>query len=403
MPSYKGITGVAIVGVGESDLGVVPGKSSHALYAQAINAALMDAGIVREQVDGLITLDSYVTKRARHAINLAQYVGLHSASMNWISTSMHGSMSSSGGALAEAAMAIRSGMCHTVLVAGADNLYSWGRSAGITKLAENRDAEFETPFGPLIVACYALVAQRYMRDYGATEEDFAEIAVAERAWANLHPNAHMHNVPLTKDDVLASPMVATPFRRFNAPLISDGGCAFVVTSAERARDYGDKAVEIIASERLYGDGTGTVVDDMGMLPSTYTLRDGASRVLQRAFASSGLTTAEMDLFFQYDSFPIVTLLFLEAAGLCGVGEGAQFVRGGRLAPGGELPWTTHGGLHSYCHPGVNGGAYHLVEMVRQLRGEAGPRQVRNAELALMQGYGANMGGFTATIMKRGLV
>ena len=402
MRDSKGTTGVAIIGIGESDLGVVPGKSSHALYTQAINAAIADVGLKKSDLDGLITLDSYVTKRARHAISLAQYAGFDSASMCWISTSMHGSLSSSGVALLEAAMAIRSGLCEYVVVAGADNLYSWGRQAGITKLAENRDPEFETPFGPLIVACYALVAQRYMADYGATEEDFAEIAVAERAWANLHPNAHMHGAPLTKADVLASPMVASPFRRFNAPLISDGGCALVLASAERAQDFGDRAITLLGSERSYGTGAGIVVDDMGMLPSTYALREGSELVTKRVFASTGLSVAEIDVFFQYDSFPIVTLLFLEAAGLCGKGEAAAFVREGRLAPGGGLPWTTHGGLHSYCHPGVNGGAYHLIEMVRQLRGEAGLRQVQGAELALMQGYGANMGAYNATILKRGL-
>ena len=402
MEGLRNDLGVAIIGVGESDLGVIPGRSSHALYAQAINAAIADAGLQKGQIDGLITLDSYTSKRTRHAVSVAQYVGLHSDSVRWISTSMHGSIASSGVILLEAAMAIRSGLCDYVVVAGADNLYSWGRSAGITKLAENRDPEFETPFGPLIVACYALVAQRYMSDYGATEEDFAEIAVAERAWANLHPSAHMHGVPLTIDDVLSSPMIATPFRRFNSPLISDGGCALVLTSSERAREHGDRAVSLLASERLYGNGTGIVPDDMGQLPSYYTLRQGARIVARRALTSAGIGLGEVDIFFQYDSFPIVTMLFLEAIGLCGDGEAAAFVRGGRLAPGGALPWTTHGGLHSYCHPGVNGGSFHLIEMVRQLRGEAGARQVKDARIATMQGYGANMGAFNATVMKRGM-
>ncbi|WP_419825752.1 thiolase family protein [Sphingomonas sp.] len=393
---------VAIIGVGESDLGVVPGRSSHALYAQAINAAIADAGLDKRAIDGLITLDSYTSKRTRHAINVAQYVGLASDRVGWISTSMHGSIASSGVILLEAAMAIRAGVCDYVVVSGADNLYSWGRSAGITKLAENRDPEFETPFGPLIVACYALVAQRYMRDYGATEESFAEVAVAARSWANLHPSAHMHGTPLDIAGVLASPMVATPFRRLMSPLISDGGCALVLTSAERAREHGDRAVTLLASERLYGNGTGIVPDDMGQLPSPYTLREGATIVARRALERAGIGLGDIDIFFQYDSFPIVTMLFLEAIGLCGEGEAHELVRGGRLAPGGDIPWTTHGGLHSYCHPGVNGGMFHLIEMVRQLRGEAGARQVKEAEIAVMQGYGANMGAFNATVMKRGL-
>ena len=389
--------GIAIIGVGESDLGIVPGRSSHSLYAQAINAAIKDAQLEKKDIDGLITLDSYVTKRTRHATNLAQHVG-----MRWISTSMHGSMSSSGVSIQEAAMAIESGLCDYVVVAGADNLYSAGREFGITKLAENRDPQFETPFGPLIVACYALVAQRYMQEYGVSEEAFAEIAVAERAWANLNPKAHMYGKPLTKEDVLSGPMIASPFRRYNAPLISDGGSAMVLTSLERAKEFGDRAVSVLACEGLYGTGTGLVVDDMGMLPSTYALRDGSAVVTQRVLEQTGLTPRDFDLYFHYDSFPIVTLLFLEALGLCGEGEAGDFVQGGTLAPGGTVPWTTHGGLHSYCHPGINGGSFHLIEIVKQLRGEAEKRQVANAELAIMQGYGANMGTFNASIYKRGV-
>ncbi len=358
--------------MGESDLGVVPDRSSHALYAQAINAAIADAGLAKSQIDGLITLDSYTAKRTRHAISIAQYTGFRSESMRWISTSMHGSHASSGVSLLEAAMAIRAGLCDYVVVAGGDNLYSWGRTAGITKLAENREPEFETPFGPLIVACYALVAQRYMHDYGATEEDFAEIAVASRAWANLHPSAHMHGKPLSIADVLASPMIASPFRRFNSPLISDGGSALVLTSADRARDHGDRAVTLLSSERSYGSGVSIVPDDMGQLPTYYTLRDGAEVVAKRALENAGVSLSDIDVFFHYDSFPIVTMMFLEAIGLCGFGEAGAFVRGGTLAPGGRVPWTTHGGLHSYCHPGVNGGAYHLIEMVPVAGGGWGP-------------------------------
>ena len=396
-------TGVAIIGVGESDLGVVPERSSHSLYAQAINEAIADAKLEKSDVDGLITLDSYVTKRTRHAMSVAQYVGMRSESMRFISTSMHGSMASSGIVLQEAMMAIRSGVCNYVVVAGGDNFASMGRAQAITRLSENRDGEFESPFGTFIVGTFALIARRYMADYGATEEDFAEVAVAQRSWANLHPKAQMRAVKITKADVLKSPMIATPFRRLNAPLISDGGNAMVLTSIERAREYGNRAVTLVASEGQYGTGRGIVSDDLGQLESLYSLREGSTIATHRALAKAGVTARDFDVYFSYDPFAIVTMLYLEALGVCGVGEGAQFVRGGTLAPGGSFPWNTHGGLHSYCHPGVNGGMYHLIEAVRQLRGEAGARQVASAGLALMQGYGANKGGFNASILRRGTV
>lgn len=402
MTATRKSTGVAIIGVGESDLGIVPGRSSHSLYAQAINEAIGDARLKKSDIDGLITLDSYVTKRTRHAMSVAQYVGLRSESMRFISTSMHGSMSSSGIILQEAMMAIRSGVCNYVVVAGGDNFASMGRAQAITRMSENRDGEFESPFGTFIVGTFAMIARRYMADFGATEDDFAEVAVAQRSWANLHPKAQMRGVKITKADVLASPMIATPFRRLNAPIISDGGNAMVLTSVERAKEYGDRAVTLLASEGQYGTGRGHVSDDLGQLESLYSLREGSALATHRALANAGVSAKDFDVYFSYDPFSIVTLLYLEALGVCGVGEAADFIKGGTLAPGGTFPWNTHGGLHSYCHPGTNGGMYHLIEAVRQLRGDAELRQVVGAKLALMQGYGANKGGFNASVLLRGM-
>src|ERR1700722_20404407 len=201
-------TNIAIIGIGESELGDA-GLSSNALHVQAVNRALADAGVSKDIVDGFVTCDSYTTKRARHAINVAQYIGFSSARMRYIMTDMHGSTAASGGALADAIMMVNSGVCKTVVVASGDNWFA-ERKQMIKRIAENRDAEFENPYGTFIPGVFGMIAQRYMHDYGATEEDFAEVAVAQRSWANLTPNDQMRGIRITKGVVLASPIIAPP-------------------------------------------------------------------------------------------------------------------------------------------------------------------------------------------------
>ena len=395
-------TGVAIIGIGESDVGKSLGRSSHSLYSQAIHDAINDAGLDKSQIDGLVTIDTNAEPRTRHAMSVAQYVGLHSDKVQWIQTSKHGSVAASGGGLREGMMAIRSGVCDYVIVSGAESEGTAGRDASLTKKAERRDREFEAPFGTLVVATFALFARKYMADYGATEEDLAEPALSARAWANLHPKAQMGKVRITKEDVLSSPMIASPLRRLNCSLVSDGGAAMVLTSLERAKEYGDRAITLLASEIVYGNGQGIVTDDLGQLESLYSIREGSALAVKRALNRTGLRPDSFDVHFCYDPFSFMPWLYMEALGLCGEGEGAAFSRGGRFGPGGDTPLNTHGGMLSYCHPGVPGGTFHFIEAVRQLRGDAGTRQVRDARTAIMQGYGANKGAFPATILRRGM-
>ena len=401
MGNHSELAGAVIVGIGESDLGAVPGKSSHALHTQAMNAALKDAGIEKLDVDGLITCDSYTTKRTRHAINLAQYAGFRSESMRYIQTDMHGSTAASGGSLHTAAMLVKAGICKYVVAVGGDNWHS-ERARMMVRIAENRDGEFENPYGTFIPACFGMIANRYMHDYGATEDDFAEVAVAQRSWANLTPNGHMRDIVITKEDVLGSPMIATPFRRLNCALLSDGAAAFVVTTPERAREFGNRAVTIMAGEQVYGSGRGIVSDDIGQLESLYTIRDASRISINSVYRKTGLGVSDMDLFYSYDPFSFMTMMYFEAFGLCDDGEAAALIRDKGIGPGGMIPWNTHGGLHSYCHSGVGGGMFHQIEAVRQLRGEAGRRQIKDAETAIMIGEGANWGTFPATIFARGI-
>lgn len=391
-------TGVSIIGIGESEIGDT-GMSSHALHAQAAIRALQDASLTKADIDGLVTCNSYTTTRSRHAINVAQYLGLHSDRMKYILTDMHGSTGASGGILTDAIMMINAGICETVLVVAGDDWYAH-RERMITKIAEFRDAEFEAPYGTLIVAVFGMIAQLYMHTYGATEDDFAEVAVAQRSWANRTPNGHMRAKTLTKADVLNSPMIATPHRRLNCALVSDGACAFVLAKSKRSASATHREIKILASEHIFGAGVGCVTDDVGTVHSLFNIRDAARIPIRRAYQKSGLRPEDIDVFFCYDPFSFMPMLYFEALGLCADGEGAAFVRNGRVAPNGEVYWNTHGGLHSYCHSGVGGGAFHLIEAVRQLRGEAAKRQAPNAATAIYVGEGANYGTFPVTVLAK---
>lgn len=393
-------TKAAIVGIGESTLGVVPGRSSHSLQAEAALAALSNAGLTKSDVDGLITTPSFTEPKVRHAINFAEYLGLESDRVTWLSSSMHGSTVSSGVAIHEAAMAIASGACETVLVVSGDNLLSGmsGANAGVTLLAENRDPEFENPYGTLVAGTFALIAQRYMHEGDITESDLALVSVAARERANHNSRAQMRNKKITVDDVLASPMIATPLRRLNCSLVSDGGCALVLTTPERAKDLPRRPIVVTEAYTMYGVPGGRVTDNLGQLPNLSTIRDGTQASSERTLGRAGLSLNDIDVLETYDPFSFVPLMIFEGLGYCGPGEGGQLVRSGFFDAGKGRHWNTHGGLMAYCHPGNAGGMFMILEAVRQLRGEAEFNQAKDPQTALIQGYGANKGTFPSTVL-----
>ena len=366
------MTGVAIVGAAESDLGVT-GSSVLALNAQAVTRALADAGLALGDVDGLATAG--VARFS--AAQLAEYLGLRPA---WTDSTF------AGGAafemyVARAVQAIEAGQCSTVVISyGSDQRSARSRSLAGVLEEHTPEAQFETPYGPLYpISYYAMAAQRYLARYGAKREALAEIAVAAREWALLNPAAYRFGAgPLTVDEVLAAPMLSTPLTALDCCLVTDGGGAVVLTSRQRARDLRRPPVRVLG----YGEATTnvsmTAVDDL-----TVT---GAVESGRRAYAMSGLTPADVDVAEVYDSFTVTVLLTLEALGFCGRGEAGDFVGGGRIRPGGDFPLDTNGGGLSYCHPGMYG-VLLLVEAVRQLRGECGARQVPAAEVALAHGTG----------------
>jgi acetyl-CoA acetyltransferase len=280
--------------------------------------------------------------------------------------------------------AVAAGRCEVALIGYA----SRQRTRRQRELAHRSDgltlsAQFEDPFGlPAPIGQYALIAARHMHQYGTTSAQLAEIAVAARKWAQLNPKAFRRE-PLTVEDVVTSRLFATPLHRHDICLVTDGGGAVVVTNAARARDAAKRPVRVIGAGESHTHWRIAQMPDLTVSAGAVAARE--------AFGMAGISPADVDLLEPYDSFTITVLMALEDLGFCAKGEGGIFVEGGRLAPGGALPAMTSGGGLSYNHPGALG-VLLLIEAVRQLRGEAGERQVPDARIGVAHG----VGGFFST-------
>ena len=374
---------VAVVGVGESELGVT-GCSIYQLQTQAARAAVEDAGLRMADVDGLATTGV----ERFSATAMAEYWGMQPA---WVSSTMEGG-SSFELMVGAGVDAIRSGRCQVVLISyGSNQRSAAARRLGGVVQAHTPTTQYEAPYGVLSpLSLYAMAAQRHFHEYGTTGEQLAEIAVAAREWALLNPKAYRYEAgPITVDDVLASPMISTPLHRLDCCLVVDGGGAVVLTSLDRARDLAKPPVRVL--------GCGQSVTHISMASMPDLTRTGAVEAGARAFAEAGLGPEDVDVAEIYDSFTITVLLTLEALGFCDRGEGGRFVEGGRTRPGGSFPMNTNGGGLSYCHPGMYG-VLLLVEGIRQLRGEAGDRQVPEAEVALAHGTGGVLSSHSTVIL-----
>lgn len=250
--------------------------------------------------------------------------------------------------------------------------------------------QYEPQFGlPTPVGAYALAATRHMYEYGTTSEQLAEVAVATRKWAAMNEKAMMRE-PITIEDVLNSRWVAEPLHLLDCCLVTDGGGAVVVTTAERARNARKTPVWVL------GHGEAHTHNTIANMPDLAT-HQAAVASGRDAFAMAGITPAEIDVTEIYDSFTITVIMTLEALGFCGRGEGGAFVSGQRTAPGGPFPLNTNGGGLSYCHPGMYG-IFLLIEATRQLRGECGPRQVEDARIALAHGTGGVLSSGATVIL-----
>jgi acetyl-CoA acetyltransferase len=363
----------AVVGV--ADAASATGElslSGRALEATMIAEALDDAGLKLSDVDGVC--------HAGSSMALAEYIGVHPV---FTDSTMTGGSSFEVHA-EHAAAAIASGQCEVVVSAyGATprsdrHRGSQGPRRGPWAMGPNPQAEWELPYGlrqPM--GAYALAASRHMALYGTTPEQLAQIAVSTRRWATMNPRAR-YQEPITVDDVLESPMQASPLHLLDCCLVTDGGGAFVMTSAARAPQLRKPPVFVLGAATCHDHAMISQMPDLTTTPGAVS---GPA-----AFARAGLRPADVDVLMSYDSFTITALLHLEDLGFCQKGEGGAFVEDGKLSPGGTLPMNTNGGGLSYTHPGMYG-MFLIVEAVRQLRGECGARQVPDCAVAVAHGSG----------------
>jgi acetyl-CoA acetyltransferase len=371
--------GAAIVGAAESDLGQVgPGFNVIDLMAQGITRALDDCGLRLKDVDGLLCA---TTQSRTSGLNLSEYLGI---SPNYIDSTIIGGSSFMfhvGHALA----AIQLGLCEVAVIAYGSTQRSIGRqNASVREINP-----YETPYRPFLPStAYALAASRHMHQFGTTREQMAAVAVAARQWALMNPVA-WEKKPLTVEEVLGARMVSYPFTVRDICLVTDGGGAIVLTSPERAKSLKKPPVYVL------GQGECITHANISSMPDLTVT--GAAESGRRAYAMAGLAAKDIDVVELYDAFTINTILFLEDLGFCAKGEGGQFVSGGRIAPGGQLPVNTNGGGLSYCHPGMYG-LFLLIEAVRQLRGECGARQVKDAETAIAHGNGGVLSSQSTVIL-----
>lgn len=377
---------VAIVGVGESEIGRVPHMSGLGLNAQAAKRALDDAGLKVSDIDGVLTAYSFTEPYFMLGSVLCEYLGIKPR----YNASMVVGGASPAVMLKHAAEAIASGQAETILVCAGENRASGqSRDATVATLMAVGHPYFEQPYGTSIPSFYGMIAQRYMHVYGTTREQMAKVAVYTREHALLHPNAHM-KTPLTTEQVLAAKPIADPLGMLDCCLISDAGGAFIVTSAERARDLKAKPIY------LQGIGEHHTHEHLMCAPSLTEF--GATQSGRIAYEMAGLGPSDIDVAQLYDCFTIVPIIELEELGFCGRGEGGAFFADGHARIGGKLPVNTHGGMLSHAHAGAAGGLFGIVEAVRQLRGGLGPRQVDGAEVALVHNEGGILSSHCTVIL-----
>lgn len=371
-----------IAGIGHTAFGRLPDRAALDLETEAVRLAVSDAGFEKDDIDGLITdpgpAQGVIKGIAPHFLTLGQHLGLDP---DYVGSEILGGAASVS-SIQRAVMAIEAGLCTVCVCVYGDAALSAPRS-----FAYGRGEE--SVFGFFGAAgLHALAAQRHMALYGTRPEHFAEVAIAARAHAARTPHAQLRK-PLDLDGYFASRMVAEPMRRADCCLISDGAAAVVVCAADRVPDLRCRPVRVLSFGQAHSLGTWSSPGHFDALP--------AARCGPATLARAGLSIDDIDLALLYDCFTIAVLLQLEDYGFCKKGEAGAFVEGGRIGPCGERPVNPSGGLMA---EGYGGGMMHVIEAVRQLRGETGDRQIKDAEIALVSGHGLAMNTHATLILGR---
>jgi acetyl-CoA acetyltransferase len=361
-----------IAGVGHSEFGKIPERSAWELEAEAVSKAAADAGFSPHEIDGLLTdpgpVQGVLEGITPHFLRLGAALGLDPAYAGSEILGGAGSVAS----VERAALAVEAGLCDVCVCVYGDSALS---SAGAYGYGRGDESAFGF-FGA--IGLHGLAAQRHMHQYGTRREQLGEIAMAARAHAARTPHAQKRS-EITIEQYMDEAPIVEPLCRLDCCLVSDGAAAVIVTTEERAADLRVPGIRILGHAQAHSLSTYASPGHFDSLP--------ASRSGPAAFGRAGVTPDDIDVALLYDCFSIVVLLQLEDYGFCKKGEGGAFVEDGRIGPGGSLPVNTSGGLLAEAY---GGGMLHVVEAVRQLRGEAGVRQLDDARLALVSGHGLGM-------------
>lgn len=353
----------------------LPGRNSQDVVVEAVKGAIADAGLKPSDVDGAAIDWPGPGGAPGDSANWGMYL---QQPLSWVD-SHHLDTAGVRGAL-KAAAAVEAGLCDTVVVGS-------GRagpfSSDGTVPGANMNLEFSEPYGSSVMSQFAVVAQRHMHEFGTTQEQIATVAATIRNHGSVNPDAVMYGEgPYTVDDILASPVIATPFHRLDCCLVNEGGCALVITTEERARDLPHAPV------RILGGGMEFFQGNYANPPLYRDMRNLGKKAVERAFGRAGVTPHDIDVFSLYDPVSFEIIRQFEMLGLCSEGEGGAFIENGRLSLGGQCPTNLDGGMLAGSWTGTGQLTLKVIEGVRQLRRTCGARQVADAELALVTNAGS---------------
>jgi acetyl-CoA C-acetyltransferase len=378
MGSFKGR--VAVVGIGEVPTGKFPERPCLQNAVEACREAILDSGVEKNEVDTIIPTGTFFDRRYNTDMifsKLVEELGLLNIAKNNFQVFAGGSSSST--MLKTACGLINSGLAKVILCVQSDKTGSAPVQEMIDLFATfGIPDEWETPYGFFMAGTGSLFATRYMHETGTTAEQIASVVVSMRKWAVLNPNAMLRR-ELSIEEILNSKMVATPFTTREGNVLADGGAAFIVTSAERAKN--------LPNPPVYPLGFGSRVCHYAISQDMDLTRLGFYEASQEAYEMAGLGPEDIDIVELYDGYPIFPLITLEGLGICKRGEAGAFVYQGNTWPRGKLPMTTNGGMLGQGHTAAGGGVAVLVEAIRQLMGKAGERQVKDAKIAVESSLG----------------
>jgi acetyl-CoA C-acetyltransferase len=375
---------VAILGIGQTPVSEHWNQSLLVLAGEAVFTLLEDAG--RDRAEAIYVgnmLSGLLEKQEHFGTMLADWVGMRGIE----AMKIEAACGSGAAAFRMGLMAVASGEIDSAIVVGAEKMTDSLPKNTTAALATAGDADWEIIHGLSFVGINALVMQRYMYEYGWQHEDFAPFAINAHANARHNPNARLH-LNLTKEQYLNAPMVSSPINLMDASAIGDGAAAALIVPAEQLQNRNGKPVITIA-------GSGAATDSIAVHDRKDPLwLTAAEKSVRQAYAQAGVRPEDIDIFELHDAFTIMAALSLEASGFAERGQGVTLGLDGEIGPNGKIPITTRGGLKARGHPVGATGMYQIVEVVEQLRGQAGDTQVAGAKIGMAQ----NIGGSGATVL-----